>query len=44
VQIQVRAVEEPHLARVHDEFYATYVAGSGRFLPKLLLTATRRTG
>jgi protein-S-isoprenylcysteine O-methyltransferase Ste14 len=35
VEIQVRAVEEPYLARVHGETYQAYVASSGRFVPKL---------
>lgn len=33
VQLQVRAVEEPYLARVHAEHYRTYAARAGRFLP-----------
>lgn len=33
VQIQVRVVEEPHLALVHGERYAAYTARVGRFLP-----------
>ncbi len=33
VQIQVRAVEEPHLLRVHGSEYRDYAARVGRFLP-----------
>ncbi len=32
-QVQVRAVEEPYLARVHGTAYTTYAARVGRFLP-----------
>src|SRR3712207_8288179 len=32
VQIQVRAVEEPYLARTHGADYTTYTAHAGRFL------------
>lgn len=35
VQMQVRAVEEPYLRRAHGRAYEVYLAGSGRFLPKL---------
>jgi len=35
VQIQVRVTEEPYLARMHGQIYATYRARTGRFLPKL---------
>jgi protein-S-isoprenylcysteine O-methyltransferase Ste14 len=34
VQIQVRAVREPRLARRHGEAYAAYAARTGRFLPR----------
>ncbi|MEV4135023.1 isoprenylcysteine carboxylmethyltransferase family protein [Dactylosporangium sp. NPDC049742] len=33
VQLQVRAVEEPYLLRVHGATYAAYAARVGRFLP-----------
>jgi protein-S-isoprenylcysteine O-methyltransferase Ste14 len=33
VQLQVRAVEEPYLAQVHDERYRAYAAKAGRFVP-----------
>jgi protein-S-isoprenylcysteine O-methyltransferase Ste14 len=33
VQVQVRAVEEPYLLRVHGPAYADYAARVGRFLP-----------
>lgn len=32
-EIVVRAVEEPHLRRVHGEAFTAYVARSGRFVP-----------
>jgi protein-S-isoprenylcysteine O-methyltransferase Ste14 len=35
VQIQVRVVEEPHLASIHAPAYAAYAARTGRFLPLL---------
>ena len=35
VQLQVRAVEEPHLRAVHGTAYETYAAHTGRFLPGL---------
>lgn len=35
VEIQVRAVEEPHLAAEHGAAYRTYAARTGRFLPGL---------
>lgn len=35
VQIQVRVTEEPYLARMHGQPYATYRAHTSRFLPKL---------
>jgi len=34
VQIQVRAVREPGLARRHGEVYEAYAARTGRFLPR----------
>lgn len=33
IQLQVRAVEEPYLARVHGPASANYAARAGRFLP-----------
>jgi protein-S-isoprenylcysteine O-methyltransferase Ste14 len=33
IQIQVRAVEEPYLLRVHGSPYRDYVSRTGRFLP-----------
>ncbi len=33
IQLQVRAVEEPYLTRVHAAAYTTYAAEAGRFLP-----------
>jgi protein-S-isoprenylcysteine O-methyltransferase Ste14 len=33
VQLQVRAVEEPYLRRVHGDAYAAYTARTGRFVP-----------
>lgn len=44
VQIQVRAVEEPYLRRVHGQTYEAYVAASGRFLPRLAGDGATRTG
>jgi len=35
IQMQVRAVEEPYLARTHGIVYAAYAARVGRFLPRL---------
>ena len=35
VELQVRVVEEPYLARVHGEAYAAYMKRAGRFLPRL---------
>ncbi|WP_066359905.1 methyltransferase family protein [Herbidospora mongoliensis] len=34
VEIQVRAVEEPYLARVHGTAFTAYMARTGRFIPK----------
>ncbi len=33
IQLQVRAVEEPHLARLHGETYRHYTRRVGRFVP-----------
>jgi protein-S-isoprenylcysteine O-methyltransferase Ste14 len=35
VQLQVRAVEEPHLRATHGEAYAAYAARTGRFVPRV---------
>ncbi|WP_308283202.1 TMEM165/GDT1 family protein [Pseudonocardia nigra] len=35
VQVQVRAVREPLLARLHGEHYLEYAARTGRFLPRI---------
>jgi protein-S-isoprenylcysteine O-methyltransferase Ste14 len=35
IELQVRAVEEPYLRRVHGNAYARYAATVGRFLPGL---------
>ncbi|MFI2577430.1 methyltransferase family protein [Streptomyces rochei] len=34
IQLQVRAVEEPYLARIHGAAYADYAARIGRFWPR----------
>ena len=34
IQVQVRAVEEPHLARTHADTYRAYAGRVGRFLPR----------
>jgi protein-S-isoprenylcysteine O-methyltransferase Ste14 len=36
VRIQVRAVREPMLARLHGEEYAAYAARTGRYFPRVL--------
>jgi protein-S-isoprenylcysteine O-methyltransferase Ste14 len=33
LEIQVRAVEEPHLLRAHGDAYRRYAAATGRFVP-----------
>ncbi|ROO86265.1 protein-S-isoprenylcysteine O-methyltransferase Ste14 [Actinocorallia herbida] len=33
IEVQVRAVEEPHLRRIHGVAYTAYAARTGRFLP-----------
>lgn len=33
LELQVRAVEEPHLLRTHGEAYRRYAAATGRFVP-----------
>lgn len=43
VQIQVRAIEEPHLDRTHGEEHGRYMAQAGRFLPRLSRPARGRT-
>ncbi|MGI5325096.1 methyltransferase family protein [Actinomadura nitritigenes] len=35
IELQVRAVEEPYLRRLHGTAYTTYAAHVGRFLPTL---------
>jgi protein-S-isoprenylcysteine O-methyltransferase Ste14 len=35
IELQVRAVEEPHLLGAHGEWYAAYAARVGRFIPAL---------
>lgn len=46
VQIQVRAVEEPYLLRIHGAAYRAYAARTGRFLPGIgrLTTAGTPSG
>jgi protein-S-isoprenylcysteine O-methyltransferase Ste14 len=39
LELQVRGVEEPHLARVHGDAYLDYTARVGRFVPWLGLRA-----
>jgi Ca2+/H+ antiporter, TMEM165/GDT1 family len=39
VQVQVRAVHEPGLARLHGAAYAGYARRTGRFLPRVRLPA-----
>jgi protein-S-isoprenylcysteine O-methyltransferase Ste14 len=35
IELQVRAVEEPHLLRTHGEAYARWARATGRFVPSL---------
>ncbi len=35
LQVQTRAVEEPHLRRLHGARYERYAARVGRFLPRI---------
>ncbi|GAA3399236.1 methyltransferase family protein [Cryptosporangium minutisporangium] len=35
VELQVRAIEEPYLRRVHGSVYTAYTAEVGRFLPRI---------
>lgn len=35
VEVQVRAVEEPYLRRIHGESYTHYAGRVGRFLPRI---------
>ncbi len=45
LQLQVRAVEEPHLLSTHGDTYREYARRTGRFLPGLgrgLAAATQR--
>ena len=36
IELQVRVVEEPYLLTVHGETYRDYLAGVGRFIPKIV--------
>jgi len=38
VEISIRAVEEPHLRRIHGDDYRSYTASVGRFVPGVGLT------
>lgn len=40
IELQVRAVEEPHLTRVHGARYRAYLATTGRFVPGVDRTPT----
>lgn len=42
IQMQVRAVEEPHLLATHGQAYTDYAARVGRFLPTIGRLRTRR--
>lgn len=44
LELQVRGVEEPYLARVHGEVYLDYTARVGRFLPGLGLRPRAAAG
>lgn len=44
VEIQVRVVEEPYLARVHGQAFAAYTARTGRFLPGVGAKAVEPAG
>lgn len=35
LQLQVRRIEEPYLARLHDTAWTTYASRVGRFLPRI---------
>lgn len=35
INLHVRLVEEPHLARQHRAYYARYAAATGRFVPRV---------
>ena len=43
-EVQVRAVEEPHLLRLHEREYADYAARVGRFVPGLGRLNNRAVG
>jgi protein-S-isoprenylcysteine O-methyltransferase Ste14 len=43
IELQVRAVEEPYLARLHGHAYTTYTARTGRFLPRIGHTKNNTT-
>lgn len=42
IELQVRAVEEPYLRRVHGTTYGDYCSQTGRFLPGIGRTSSRR--
>lgn len=44
LELHVRLVEEPYLARVHGDAYRRYAASTGRFLPGLGLGVSRSAG
>jgi protein-S-isoprenylcysteine O-methyltransferase Ste14 len=44
IELQVRAVEEPHLERVHGEAYRRYAAEVGRFVPGVGLLGPAERG
>ncbi|MFI7700011.1 methyltransferase family protein [Nonomuraea sp. NPDC049480] len=44
VEIQVRVVEEPYLARVHGQAFTAYTARTGRFLPGVGAKAVEPAG
>ncbi len=44
IVVQVLAVEEPHLRRVHGQEYLRYAASAGRFLPKFRCTRPAERG
>jgi protein-S-isoprenylcysteine O-methyltransferase Ste14 len=41
IEVQVRRVEEPHLARLHGHAYLAYAARTGRFVPGIGRLAAR---
>ncbi len=42
IELQVRFVEEPYLLAVHGDTYRDYLAGVGRFIPKVGLRSRSR--